>query len=100
VGERVLTGGPGSVNDRGGERANRAGLAPGGNGRLQGSEGSEPFDQDRAERNRRLRTAPLLSAAVKSPELRQAQARVALGSPELDREGEGATANSMAGKRS
>jgi hypothetical protein len=31
--------------------------------------------------------------------LRQAQARVALGSPELGREGEGATANSMAGKR-
>jgi hypothetical protein len=43
--------------------------------------------------------APLLSTTVRSPELRQAQARVALGSPELGREGEGATTNSMAGKR-
>jgi hypothetical protein len=42
--------------------------------------------------------APLLSTAVRSPELRQAQARVAPGSPELGREGEGATVNSMAGK--
>jgi hypothetical protein len=50
-------------------------------------------------RNRRLRAAPLLSAAVRSPELRQARARVALGSLELGREEEGATANSMAGKR-
>jgi hypothetical protein len=49
--------------------------------------------------NRRLRAAPLLSAAVKSPELRQARARVAPGSPELGREEEGATMNSMAGKR-
>jgi hypothetical protein len=43
--------------------------------------------------------APLLSTAVRSPELRQAQARVAPGSPELGKEGEGATANSMSGKR-
>jgi electron transfer flavoprotein alpha/beta subunit len=43
--------------------------------------------------------APLLSAAVRSPELRQARARVAPGSPELGREGEGTTVNSMAGKR-
>jgi hypothetical protein len=49
--------------------------------------------------NRWLRAAPLLSAAVRSPELRQVRARVALGSPELGREEEGATANSMAGKR-
>jgi hypothetical protein len=49
--------------------------------------------------NRRLRAAPLLSAAAKSPELRLAQARVAPGSPELGRGEEGATANSMAGKR-
>jgi hypothetical protein len=49
--------------------------------------------------NRRLRAAPLLSAAVRSPELTQVQARVAPGSPELGREGEGATTNSMAGKR-
>jgi hypothetical protein len=43
--------------------------------------------------------APLLSAAVKSLELRQARARVAPGSPELGRGEEDATANSMAGKR-
>jgi hypothetical protein len=43
--------------------------------------------------------APLLSTVVRSPELRQAQARVAPGSLELGREGEGATANSMARKR-
>jgi hypothetical protein len=49
--------------------------------------------------NRRLRAAPLLSAAVRSLELRQARARVAPGSPELGREEEGTTANSMAGKR-
>ena len=38
-------------------------------------------------------------AAVRSPELRLARARVAPGSPELGREGENATTNSMAGKR-
>jgi hypothetical protein len=43
--------------------------------------------------------APLLSAAVKSPELRQARARVAPGSPELGRGEESATANSMTRKR-
>jgi hypothetical protein len=42
--------------------------------------------------------APLLSEVVRSLELRQARARVAPGSLELGREGEGATANSMAGK--
>jgi hypothetical protein len=36
---------------------------------------------------------------VKSPELGQARARVAPGSPGLGREGENATANSVAGKR-
>ena len=46
-----------------------------------------------------MRAALLLSAAVRSPELGQARARVAPVSPELDREGENATANSMAGKR-
>jgi hypothetical protein len=46
-----------------------------------------------------LRAAPLLSAVVRSPELRQARARVALGSLELGRGEEGATANSMVGKR-
>jgi hypothetical protein len=49
--------------------------------------------------NRWLWVAPLLFAAVRSPELRQARARVALGSPELGRGEEGATANSVAGKR-
>jgi hypothetical protein len=43
--------------------------------------------------------APLLSTAVRSSELRQAQAKVAPGSPELGRGEEDATANSMAGKR-
>jgi hypothetical protein len=46
-----------------------------------------------------LRAASLLSMAVRSSELRLARARVALGSPELGREEEDATANSMAGKR-
>ena len=46
----------------------------------------------------RLRVAPLLSAAVKSPELGQARARVVPGSPGLGREGENDTANSVAGK--
>jgi len=36
---------------------------------------------------------------VRSPELRLARARVALGSLELGREEEGAMANSMTGKR-
>jgi hypothetical protein len=43
--------------------------------------------------------ALLLSMAVRSPELWQARARVAPGSPELGKEGEGVTANSIAGKR-
>jgi hypothetical protein len=45
-----------------------------------------------------LRAVLLLSAAVRSPELMEAQAMVAPGSPELGRGEEGATANSMAGK--
>jgi hypothetical protein len=46
-----------------------------------------------------LRAVLLLSAAVmRSPELREAQAMVAPGSPELGRGEEGATVNSMAGK--
>jgi hypothetical protein len=49
--------------------------------------------------NRRLRAAPLLSAAVKSPELRLAQTRVTPGSLELGRGEEDATTNSMAWKR-
>jgi hypothetical protein len=36
---------------------------------------------------------------VRSPELRQARARVAPGSLDLGREEEGATVNSVAGKR-
>jgi hypothetical protein len=46
-----------------------------------------------------LRAASLLFAAVRSPELRLARARVAPGSPELGREGEGTTTNSVVGKR-
>jgi hypothetical protein len=45
----------------------------------------------------RLLAAPLLSAAVKSPELGRVRARVVPGSPELGREGENDTANSVAG---
>jgi hypothetical protein len=46
-----------------------------------------------------LRAALLLSAAVRSPELRQACARGVPGPPGLGREGENATTNSMAGKK-
>jgi hypothetical protein len=46
-----------------------------------------------------LQTPLLLSAAVRSLELRQAWAREVLRSLELGKEGENATANSMAGKR-
>jgi hypothetical protein len=65
---------------------------------------SGPCDEDRTEgirpgRGERMRAALLLSAAVRSPELRPARARVAPGSPELDSEGENATTNSMVGKR-
>jgi hypothetical protein len=65
---------------------------------------SGPCNQDRTEgirpgRGKRLWVALLLSTAVRMPELRQARARVAPGSPELGREGENATVNSMAGKR-
>jgi hypothetical protein len=66
---------------------------------------SEPFDQARTGGggldwgNRRLRAALLLFEAVRLPELRRARARVAPGSSELGRGEEGATANSMMGKR-
>jgi hypothetical protein len=66
---------------------------------------SGPFDLNQMEgeirprENRWLWATPLLSTAVRSSELRQARARVAPGSPELGRGEEGATANSMAGKR-
>jgi hypothetical protein len=65
---------------------------------------SGPCDRDRTEgiklgRGERLQAALLLSTAVRLPELRQAQARVALGSPRLGREGENTMTNSMAGKR-
>jgi hypothetical protein len=65
---------------------------------------SGPCDEDWTERIRpgrgeRLRAALLLSAAVRLLELGHARARVAPGSLEFDREGENATANSMAGKR-
>jgi hypothetical protein len=53
---------------------------------------------DRGGGGERLRAAPLLLATVKSPELAQACARVVPGSPELGREGENDTTNSVAGK--
>jgi hypothetical protein len=59
---------------------------------------SESDGGDQTSGNGRLRAALFLSAVVRSPELRQAWARVAPGSLELGREEEGATANSMAGK--
>jgi hypothetical protein len=59
--------------------------------------GSDEGDQTR--RDERLRAALLLSAAVRSPKLGHARARGVPGSPGLGREGENATANSMAGKR-
>jgi hypothetical protein len=59
-----------------------------------GSDGGDQTGEDE-----QVRAALFLSVAVRSPELRQARARGVLGSPELGREGEDATANSMAGKR-
>jgi hypothetical protein len=62
---------------------------------------SGPCDQDRTREIRpggeRLRAAPLLSAAVKSPELGRVRATAVPGSPELVREGEDDPTNSMAG---
>jgi hypothetical protein len=65
---------------------------------------SRSCDQDRMGeirpgRDERLRAALLLSTEVRSPELRQARARVASGSQGLGREGEDAMMNSVAGKR-
>jgi hypothetical protein len=57
-------------------------------------------DQDRTGEIRsggeRLRAAPLLTT-VKSPELGRARATAVLGSPELGREGENDSANSVVG---
>jgi hypothetical protein len=53
----------------------------------------------RPRENRWLQAASLLSTTARSPDLRQARATVAPGSPELGRGEEGATVNSMAGKR-
>jgi hypothetical protein len=53
-GGRALTGGTGSVSDRGGERADRASRAPEGKRTATGVRGgSEPFDQDRTGRGPR-----------------------------------------------
>jgi hypothetical protein len=110
----VLTGRPGGVSDSGGGCTDQAGPAPGNTGADRRARGagracakrnprSGPCDQDQTGEIRpgdeRLRAALLLSAAVRSPELRQARARVAPGSPGLGREGENATVNSVAGKR-
>jgi hypothetical protein len=51
---------------------------------------------DQTERGERLRVAPLLPAAVKSPELGRVHAPAVPGSPELVREGEDDSANLMA----
>jgi hypothetical protein len=59
--------------------------------------GSDGGDQTGG--SEQLLAVPLLSAAVKWPDLRQARARVAPGSLGLGREGENATTNSVAGKR-
>jgi hypothetical protein len=111
------------VSAQGGERADRAGPALEGKrtaagvrggpsrsikiGRGGGPRGSEGVGAVRSRSDGGNQTgetdvreaAPLLSAAVRSPELRQARARVAPGSPELGRGEEGAMANSMVGKR-
>jgi hypothetical protein len=110
----VLTGGQGDVSNRGGGSTDRAGLVPGDTGADRQARGagracakryprSRPCDQDRTGeirpgRDERLRAALLLSAAVRSLDLRQARARVAPGSPGLGREGENDTTNSVAGK--
>jgi hypothetical protein len=97
----VLTGGLGSVSDRGGGRTDRASLAPGDTGADRRARGagrvcakryprSGSCDQDRMgairpREGERLRAALLLSAALKSPELGQACARGFPGSPGLGR---------------
>jgi hypothetical protein len=52
---------------------------------------------DQTGRGERLRAALLLFAAVKSPELGRVRATAVPGSPELVREGEDNSTNSMAG---
>jgi hypothetical protein len=112
----VLTGGLGGVSDRGGGRTDRAGPAPGDTGadrraRDAGCACAKRYprsgscDHDRTGggiitgRDERLRAALLLSAAVRSPELRHARARVAPRGRRDWAERENATMNSMAGKR-
>jgi hypothetical protein len=100
---------------KGGGCTDRAGPAPGDMGADRWAKGagracakryprSGPCDQDgtkgiRSGRGELLRAALVLSAAVRSPKLRQARARVAPGLPGLGREGEDATTNSVAGKK-
>jgi hypothetical protein len=52
---------------------------------------------DQTGRGERLWAAPFLPTAVKSPELGRVHATTVPGSPELVREGEADSANSMAG---
>jgi hypothetical protein len=103
------------ISDRGGGRTDRTGPTPGNTGADRRARGigracakryprSGPCDQDRTGeirpgRDEQLRVVLLLSAAVRSPEWRQACAREVSGSPGLGREGDNATTNSMAGKR-
>jgi hypothetical protein len=52
---------------------------------------------DQTGRGERLRAAPLLFAAVKSPELGWVRATAVPGSPKLVRDGEDDSVNSMTG---
>jgi hypothetical protein len=60
---------------------------------------SRSYGGDQTRKDELLQVALLISAAVRSPELGQARARVAPKSPGLGRVGENATMNSVAGKR-
>jgi hypothetical protein len=109
----ALTSGPGTSATEGG-CTDRAGPAPGDAGADRRARGagracakrypaiwavrSRSDGGDQTGGAERLWAAPLLSTAVKSPELGQARARVVPGSLGLGREGENDTANSVAGK--
>jgi hypothetical protein len=112
VGGRALTGELATLEIEGG-RTDRSGPAPGDMGadrraRMQRAHArsgilrSRSCDRDRTGEikpggGERLWVAPLLFAAVKSPELGRVRAMAVLGSPELVREGEDDSASSMAG---
>jgi hypothetical protein len=100
------------VNNRGGgaltERTQRQGMwvltdGPGRRARVREAVSRDlghaiKIGRGRSDRGgERLRAAPLLSSAMKSPELGRVRAMAVPGSPELVREGEDDTAISMAG---